>query len=114
MEDLTRENKKKMNEEKLAEKLHIWYLEATQKIDPKFFNKEAQEPYSELTEEQKFIDRYIAKKIIEKFGYIIKMYRGYQNKHKPSSIKYKRIKLIIDSFEEALESLRKEDEFGRV
>lgn len=54
------------NEEILgfAEQLHIWYLEATQKLNPNSFNKDAQKPYSELTDEQKFIDKYIAEKAI--------------------------------------------------
>ncbi len=42
------------------EKLHKWYLEATDKLDPASFNREAQKPYKKLTEEQKFIDKYIA------------------------------------------------------
>lgn len=54
-----------INKEELAEQLHIWYLEATQKLNPKSFNKEAQKQYKDLTEEQKFIDRYIAEKILK-------------------------------------------------
>jgi len=53
------------NIETLAEKLHEWYLEACQKINPESFNKEAQKLYIDLTEEQKFIDRYIAEKILK-------------------------------------------------
>ena len=49
----------------LAEKLHEWYLEATKKLNPESFNPNAQESYDELTEEQKFIDKYIAQKIRE-------------------------------------------------
>lgn len=49
--------------ERLAELLHIWYLEATSKLHPESFNKKAQKQYSELTEEQKFIDRFIADKV---------------------------------------------------
>ena len=55
----------KMQTELLARKLHEWYLEATAQISPENFNPEAQKPFEELTEEQKFIDRYIAKKILE-------------------------------------------------
>ena len=46
-----------------TELLHNWYLEATDKLDPASFNREAQKPYSKLTKEQKFIDEYIADKI---------------------------------------------------
>lgn len=54
--------------ERFAEKLHIWYLEATKKLDPESYNEDAQKKYSELSEEQKEIDRYIARKI-EEYGY---------------------------------------------
>jgi len=50
----------------LAEKLHEWYLEATKELNPESFNPNAQKEYSELTEEQKFIDRFIAQKVLEK------------------------------------------------
>lgn len=43
--------------------LHDWYLEATKELKPESFNKEAQKEYEDLTEEQKFIDKYIAEKI---------------------------------------------------
>ena len=49
----------------LAELLHKWYLEACKKLNPKSFNKNAQKKYKDLTKEQKYIDRYIAKKIIK-------------------------------------------------
>lgn len=49
----------------LAEKMHNWYLEATKELHPESFNKNAQKLYSELTDEQKFIDKYIAQKISE-------------------------------------------------
>lgn len=42
--------------------MHEWYLEATQKLHPESFNPNAQKPYEELTEEQKFIDKYMAEK----------------------------------------------------
>ncbi len=51
--------------EKLSEQLHIWYLEATKELNPKSFNSNAQKSYQELTEEQKYIDRYIANKILQ-------------------------------------------------
>lgn len=51
--------------EQLAEQLHLWYLEATRELDPKSYNPNAQKAYNDLTDEQKFIDRYIAGKIME-------------------------------------------------
>lgn len=51
--------------EKLAEQLHIWYLEATKKLNPESYNPDAQKSYYELIDEQRFIDRYIAQKVIE-------------------------------------------------
>ena len=53
-----------MSEEELAEKLHEWYLEATKELNPESYNPDAQKSYGDLTEEQKFIDRYIAGKIL--------------------------------------------------
>ena len=53
----------KTSVEKTAEQLHIWYLEATKELNPKDYNQKAQKEYKDLTEEQKFIDRYIAKKV---------------------------------------------------
>ena len=43
--------------------LHNWYLEATKKIHPLSYNPKAQKKYNQLTEEQKFIDQYIASKL---------------------------------------------------
>jgi outer membrane protein assembly factor BamD (BamD/ComL family) len=51
--------------EELAEKLHEWYLEATRELNPENYNPNAQKNYQELNEEQKNIDRYIARKIME-------------------------------------------------
>jgi len=53
-----------MTKEQLAEKLHEWYLEATKELEPYSINKQAQKPYTDLSEGQKSIDRYIAEKII--------------------------------------------------
>lgn len=54
-----------ITKEKLAEKLHEWYLEACQKPESGMdFNPAAQEPYEALKETQKFLDRYIAGKIL--------------------------------------------------
>ena len=49
--------------EALAKQLHHWYLEATKDLDPDNFNPNAQKSYDELTEQQQFIDRYIANKV---------------------------------------------------
>ena len=53
--------------EQLAQNLHRWYLEATRELSPESFNPDAQKEYGELTDEQKFIDRYIADKIIKHY-----------------------------------------------
>jgi len=50
--------------EELAEQLHKWYLEAVKNLDPQFYNGEAEKEYEYLNEQQKEIDRYIARKII--------------------------------------------------
>jgi len=49
-------------QEEWARKQHEWYLEATAKLHPESYNPNAQKSYDDLTEEQKFIDRYIAQK----------------------------------------------------
>jgi len=49
---------------KQGDKIHEWYLEATKELNPKSYNPNAQKSYQDLTEEQKFIDRYIAKKAL--------------------------------------------------
>ncbi len=48
----------------LAEQLHRWYLEATYELDPEDFNPKAVCEYSDLREGQKFIDKFIAEKLI--------------------------------------------------
>jgi hypothetical protein len=56
-----------MNEkevEQMAEQLHVWYLEATCALDPANYNPKAQKSYAELNEQQKEIDRYIARKVL--------------------------------------------------
>ena len=53
----------KVEEEITPEQLHRWYLEAIKKISPKSYNPNAIKEYSELDEDQKDIDRYIASKI---------------------------------------------------
>ena len=46
-----------------AEQLHTWYLEAVRNLRPESFNPNAVRPFAELTDEQRAIDGYIAKKI---------------------------------------------------
>ena len=50
--------------EKLAVKLHEWYLEASMMINPDNVNPKAQKSYEELNDQQKFLDRYIAKRTL--------------------------------------------------
>lgn len=52
-------------EEDLAREVHGWYLESCKELDPESYNAKAQKSYDELTEGQKFLDRYMAKKILE-------------------------------------------------
>lgn len=54
-----------MSQEELAKQLHEWYLEATD-LDGAKYNHEAVVPYEDLPEGSKLIDRYIAKKVINK------------------------------------------------
>lgn len=49
----------------LPEQLHSWYLEAVKELKPESFNPNANKPYSEITDEQKSIDIYIANKITD-------------------------------------------------
>lgn len=63
--------------EKLAEQLHIWYLEACQRPESGMdFNPKAQEAYENLPEGSKFLDRYIAKKILELLASNLERVRG--------------------------------------
>jgi hypothetical protein len=50
--------------EAMSEQLHVWYLEGTRELDPASYNPKAQKSYVELNEQQKEIDRYIAKKVL--------------------------------------------------
>lgn len=52
----------------LPEQLHSWYLEAVKELKPESFNPNANKPYSEITDEQKSIDIYIANKITNLFS----------------------------------------------
>lgn len=54
-----------------AKQLHEWYLQATRKLNPEAFNKNAQKPYEELTEELQFVDKYIAQRIDDDFNKIM-------------------------------------------
>ena len=56
-----------MNVESLAEQIHLWYLEATEPKAKGAYNEKAQVSYEDLSDDQKDIDRYIAKKILETF-----------------------------------------------
>lgn len=51
--------------------LHDWYLEATKNLNPESFNKEAQKSFEELTDEQKYIDKYIANRITSRLSVIV-------------------------------------------
>lgn len=51
--------------EELAKDLHKWYLEATKQISQGQYNPKAQVAYEDLTPEQKFIDQYIAGKVLD-------------------------------------------------
>ncbi len=59
------ENNLKAEIEELAENLHRWYLEACKELKSESYNPNAQKSFAELTEEQKFLDRYIAEKLIQ-------------------------------------------------
>lgn len=48
-----------------GEQLHIWYLEAIEKIRPDSYNPNAVRPYKDLSLKQQAIDGYIAQKIEE-------------------------------------------------
>jgi len=50
--------------EEIAIQLHTWYLIATRELNPENYNPKAQKPYSELNDEQKQIDRLIAKCVL--------------------------------------------------
>ena len=43
--------------------LHKWYLEVTKKLKPESYNKKAQKSFEKLSEEQKFIDKFICDRI---------------------------------------------------
>lgn len=73
--------------EKLAEKMHIWYLEATRMLHPESYNPKAQKAYSELTEKQKNIDRYIAGHVIGMMESIETITKGLEEIEKETMIK---------------------------
>ena len=45
------------------ENLHKWYLEAVSNLQKQSFNHNANKPYEKLTQEQQYIDQYIAERI---------------------------------------------------
>lgn len=50
----------------LAEILHNFYLEATKNLDKENYNPNAIKPFSKLSIEQKYIDCFIAHKLLKK------------------------------------------------
>ena len=54
----------KTDKETMAELLHDWYPQATDKLKPESYNQKAQIEYKDLTNEQKPIDRFIAGKVV--------------------------------------------------
>jgi len=60
------------------EDLHKWYLEATKKLNTESYNKNAQKPYEELSEEQKSIDKFICKKIKQRIRKACEFYKRYE------------------------------------
>jgi len=61
------------------EDLHNWYLEATKELNPDSYNPNAQKPFSELTEEQKFIDKFICEKIKQRIKSACEFYLRYKD-----------------------------------
>jgi len=62
------------------EDLHKWYLEATKELKPESYNENAQKPYNELTDEQKFIDEFICEKIKQRIRSACMFYLKYKDK----------------------------------
>jgi len=62
------------------EDLHKWYLEATKKLKPRSYNKSAQKPYDELTDEQRFIDKFICEKTKQRVRSACMFYLRYKDK----------------------------------
>jgi hypothetical protein len=50
--------------EQMSEQLHVWYLEGTRELDPANYNPKAQKAYAVLNDQQKEIDRHIARKVL--------------------------------------------------
>lgn len=50
---------------RLMQLLHQWYLEATKNLDPKHYNPEAQKEFWKLSDEQRYIDEFIAGKVLK-------------------------------------------------
>jgi hypothetical protein len=95
-------------EEQMAEQLHVWYLEATQALDPANYNPKAQKSYAELNEQQKEIDRYIARKINaaleaerEKVKQQMEFRQGQEDRHKQELAAERELLLRLREFTEA-------------
>ena len=56
---------KTLNNEITAKKLHEFYLGACEDLTGESYNSLAQKQYNNLTEDQKWIDKYIAQKVNE-------------------------------------------------
>lgn len=59
--------KQNLGEKITPEQLHKWYLKAITYIDEESFNSKAQKDYKDLTEQQRWIDEYIANEISKVF-----------------------------------------------
>ena len=59
-------NKFTKTEEELARNLHQHYLNATAKLSPEDYNHNAQKNYDDMSDNQKFIDLFIARKLLQK------------------------------------------------
>lgn len=53
---------------RLMQLLHQWYLEATKELNPESYNPEAQKEFWKLSDEQRYIDEFIAGKILKYLG----------------------------------------------
>ena len=55
-------------------------MEATKELKPGSYNENAQKPYNELTDEQKFIDEFICEKIKQRIRSACIFYLKYEHK----------------------------------
>lgn len=98
-------------EEQLARTIHEWYLESVKELHPESYNPNAQKSYDDLTEEQKSMDRYMARKIqallhtdvsskenwIEKFNKLFVRDDGLMDKYYDDGYMADAIKFFISS-----------------